>query len=75
MNLMTPKAFHIDKGEKNNFMEKVKYSIAVQTYMEVFDYLITNNLFVYDSGEDFLDARIKIGEYGFVEESQIRRGV
>ena len=75
MNLMTPKAFHIDKGGKNNFMEKVKYSIAVQTYMEVFDYLITNNLFVYDSGEDFLDARIKIGEYGFVEESQIRRGV
>lgn len=56
-------------------MEKVKYNVAIQTYMEVFDYLITNNLFVYDYGEDFLEARIKIGDYGFLEEKQIRRGV
>lgn len=56
-------------------MKKVKYNIAIQTYMEVFDYLITNNLFVYDSGSDFLASRIKIGEYGFIEETQIRRGV
>lgn len=56
-------------------MEKVKYNIAIQTYMEVFDYLITNNLFVYDSGEDFLKARIKIGEHGFFEEKQIRRDI
>ncbi len=56
-------------------MEKVKYNIAIQTYMEVFDYLITNNLFVYDSGRDFLSSRIKIDEYGFVEETQIRRGI
>ena len=41
----------------------------------MFDYLITNNLFVYDSSEDFLEARIKIGEHGFLEEKQIRRGV
>ena len=56
-------------------MERVKYNIAIQTYMEVFDYLITNNLFVYDSGRDFLSSRIKIDEYGFVEETQVRRGV
>ena len=37
-------------------MERVKYNIAIQTYMEVFDYLITNNLFVYDSGRDFLSS-------------------
>ena len=56
-------------------MERVKYNIAIQTYMEVFDYLITNNLFVYDSGRDFLSSRIKIDEYGFVEETQVRRGI
>ncbi len=56
-------------------MEKVRYNIAIQTYMEVFDYLITNNIFVYDCGEDFLQARIKIGEHGFIEEKQIRRGI
>ena len=56
-------------------MEKVRYNIAIQTYMEVFDYLITNNLFVFDLGKDFLESRIKIGEYGFIEETQVRRGV
>ena len=56
-------------------MEKVKYSIAIQTYMEVFDYLITNNKLVYDSGRNFLNSRIKIDEYGFVEETQVRRGI
>lgn len=35
-------------------MEKVKFNIAIQTYMEVFDYLINNELFVFDSGKDFL---------------------
>ena len=29
-------------------MEEVKYNIAIQTYMEVFDYLISNDLFVFD---------------------------
>ena len=56
-------------------MEKVKYNIAVQTYMEVFDYLITNDLFIFDSGKDFLHSRIRIGQYGFVEETQVSRGV
>jgi hypothetical protein len=56
-------------------MEKVKYNIAIQTYMEVFDYLLTNNFFVYNSDRDFLSSRIKIDEYGFVEETQVRRGV
>ncbi len=56
-------------------MEKVKYNIAIQTYMEVFDYLITNNRFDYDIGKDFLISRIKIDDYGFVEETQVRRGV
>lgn len=56
-------------------MEKVKYNIAIQTFMEVFDYLITNDLFVFDSGKDFLQSRIRIGQYGFVEETQVSRGV
>ncbi len=56
-------------------MQKVKYNIAIQTYMEVFDFLITNNLFVFDIGEDFLHSRITIGEYGFLEETQVRRGI
>ena len=56
-------------------MQKVRYNIVIQTYMEVYDYLITNNIFVYDCGEDFLQARIKIGEHGFIEEKQIRRGI
>ena len=54
-------------------MEKVKYNIAIQTYMEVFDYLINNGLFVFDSGKDFLKNRIKIGPYGFMLETQIAR--
>lgn len=54
-------------------MEKVKYNIAIQTYMEVFDYLISNDLFVFDSGKDFLKSRIRIGEYGFVKETQAIR--
>ena len=54
-------------------MEKVKWNIAVQTYMEVFDYLISNGLFVFDSGKDFLKSRIKIGEYGFLLETQVSR--
>ena len=54
-------------------MEKVKYNVAIQTYMEVFDYLINNKLFVFDSGKDFLKNRIKIGEYGFMLETQVAR--
>lgn len=54
-------------------MEKVKFNIAIQTYMEVFDYLINNGLFVFDSGKDFLKSRIKIGEYGFMLETQVAR--
>lgn len=54
-------------------MEKVKFNIAIQTYMEVFDYLINNGLFVFDAGEDFLKSRIKIGEYGFMLETQVAR--
>lgn len=54
-------------------MEKVKYNIAIQTYMEVFDYLISNDLFVFDSGKDFLKSRIRIGEYGFIKETQAIR--
>lgn len=56
-------------------MEKVKYNIAIQTYMEVFDYLITNDLFVFDAGKDFLQSRIRISQYGFVEETQVSRGI
>ena len=41
--------------------------------MEVFDYLINNGLFVFDSGKDFLKSRIKIGEYGFMLETQVAR--
>ena len=54
-------------------MEKVKYNVAIQTYMEVFDYLINNELFVFDSDKDFLKNRIKIGEYGFILETQVTR--
>lgn len=54
-------------------MEKVKFSVAVQTYMEVFDYLINNDLFVFDSGTDFLKSKIKIGDYGFIKETQSSR--
>ncbi len=54
-------------------MEKVKFNIAVQTYMEVFDYLINNDLFVFDSGADFLKSKIKIGDYGFIKETQSSR--
>ena len=54
-------------------MEKVKFNIAIQTYMEVFDYLINNGLFVFDSGKDFLKSRIKFGEYGFMLETQVAR--
>ena len=56
-------------------MEKVKFNVAVQTYMEVFDYLINNGLFVFDSGKDFLKSRIKIGEYGFMLETQVARNI
>lgn len=54
-------------------MEQVKYNIAIQTYMEVFDYLISNDLFVFNSGKDFLKSRIRIGKYGFVKETQAIR--
>ena len=54
-------------------MEKVKFNVAIQTYMEVFDYLINNDLFIFDSGKDFLKSRIKIGDYGFVLETQVAR--
>lgn len=54
-------------------MEKVKWNIALQTYMQIFDYLISNGLFVFDSGKDFLKSRIKIGEYGFLLETQVSR--
>ncbi len=60
---------------QNNIMEKVKYNIAVQTYMEVFDYLINNDLFIFDADKDFLKSRIRIGEYGFIKETQAVRGV
>ena len=57
-------------------MEKTKYSIAIKTYMEVFDYLINNDLFVFDSGRDFLKSRIKIdAQYGFIKETQSVRGI
>ncbi len=54
-------------------MEKVKYNIAIQTYMEVFDYLISNDLFIFDSDKDFLKSKIKIGEYGFIKQTQAIR--
>lgn len=54
-------------------MEKVKFNVAIQTYMEVFDYLINNGLFVFDSDKDFLKSRIKIGKYGFMLETQVAR--
>lgn len=57
-------------------MEKVKYNVAIKTYMEVFDYLINNDLFVFDSGRDFLKSKIKIdAKYGFVKETQSVRGI
>ena len=57
-------------------MEKTKYSIAIKTYMEVFDYLINNDLFVFDSGRDFLKSIIKIdAQYGFIKETQSVRGI
>ena len=54
-------------------MKEVKYNVAIQTYMELFDYLINNELFVFNSDKDFLKSRIKIGDYGFVLETQIAR--
>lgn len=57
-------------------MEKVKYNIAIKTYMEVFDYLINNDLFVFDAGRDFLKSKIKIdAKYGFIKETQSVRGI
>lgn len=57
-------------------MEKVKYNVAIKTYMEVFDYLINNNLFVFDAGIDFLKSKIKIdAQYGFIKETQSVRGI
>lgn len=55
-------------------MEKVKYKIAIQTCMEVFDFLMKNNLFVFDAEYDFLKSRITITEAGFVKETQSQRG-
>jgi hypothetical protein len=55
-------------------MEKVKYNIAIQTFMEVFDYLLNNNMLEFDAGEDFLRSRITIGPYGFMLETQVARG-
>lgn len=43
--------------------------------MEVFDYLISNDMLVYNTNEDFLKARIRIDKYGFVEAKQTTRGV
>lgn len=52
-------------------MEKVKYNVAVKTYMEVFDFLINSNEFVFESNHDFLKSRIKIdARYGFIMETQ-----
>ena len=56
-------------------MKSVRYDIAIRTYMEAFDYLITNNLFVFKNDKDFLLSKITIDEYGFLEETQSRRGV
>lgn len=56
-------------------MERVRYDLAIRTYMEAFDYLINKNSFVFKSGKDFLLSKITIDEYGFVEETQSRRGV
>ena len=56
-------------------MKSVQYDIAIRTYMEAFDYLITNDLFVFSSDKDFLLSKITIDEYGFVEEIQSSRGV
>lgn len=57
-------------------MEKVKYNVAIKTYMEVFDFLINNDLFVFDTNTDFLKAKIKIdAKYGFIKETQSVRGV
>ncbi len=54
----------------------IKYRIATQTYMEVFDYLIKNNLFKFQREDyrDFLQSRIVIGEFGFVLQTQNVRG-
>ncbi len=54
-------------------MEQVKYRIAIKTYMEIFDYLINNDIFIFASGKDFLDSKITISEYGFMRETQILR--
>lgn len=54
-------------------MEKAKYNTTIQTCMEVFDFLIKNNLFVYDAGYDFLKSRISININGFIKETQNSR--
>lgn len=56
-------------------MDKVKYSLAVQTCMEIFDFLMNFDIFVYDSGENFLFSKVIITEQGLRELTQNRRGV
>lgn len=54
-------------------MEKFKYYCCLNLYGSI--WLITNDLFIFDSGKDFLHSRIRIGQYGFIEETQVSREV
>lgn len=56
-------------------MRKIQYRKAIQIYMEVFDYLINTDSFVFKTDQEFLKSKITISESGFIKQVQSRKNI
>jgi len=59
--------------QKEGVLMIVRGDILIKTFMETFDHLMENDLFVFKANRDFLASRIRIDESGFVKETQVSR--